>query len=116
MNDDRGMPMPLSLTTRKHERYRDGAASLDRPLVVPVPIRSSRDTHRTPNRGNGTVERIRKGATVSADIGNLISASGRDVLGVSSIIETSADLHAAEIARSAALADLRGDYLNALMP
>ncbi|MGW5152849.1 hypothetical protein [Rhodococcus koreensis] len=65
---------------------------------------------------NDTVERIRKGAAVSADIGSLVAASGCDVLGVSSIIETSADLHAAEIARSGALADLRGDYLNALMP
>ncbi|MFC9361289.1 hypothetical protein ACFTZB_32515 [Rhodococcus sp. NPDC057014] len=65
---------------------------------------------------NDTVERIRKGAAVSADIGSLVAASGCDVLGVSSIIETFADLHAAEIARSRALADLRGDYLNALMP
>lgn len=65
---------------------------------------------------NDTVERISKGADVSADIGTLVAASGHDVLGVSSIIETSADLHAAEAARSSALAEVRGDYLNALMP
>ncbi|WP_160093873.1 hypothetical protein [Rhodococcus sp. T7] len=65
---------------------------------------------------NDTVERISKGASVSANIGALVAASGHDVLGASSIIDTSADLHSAESARSSALAEVRGDYLNALMP
>ncbi|MFK4362379.1 hypothetical protein [Rhodococcus sp. 27YEA6] len=65
---------------------------------------------------NDTIERISSSVGIDTALDDLIADSGSDELGSTRIVATTADLQHAQVARSKAIAEVRGDYLNALRP
>lgn len=65
---------------------------------------------------NATIERISSSVGIDNALDDLIADSGSDEIGSTRIVATTVDLHQAQVARSKALAEVRGDYLNALRP
>lgn len=63
-----------------------------------------------------TIRRISKSVAIDERMDKLVRESGRDVEGSSNINSSTDGVHQAEIARSSALSEVRGDYLNALSP
>lgn len=63
---------------------------------------------------NATIERISGSVGIDNALDALIADSGSNELGSTRITATTADLQQAQAARSKALAEVRGDYLNAL--
>lgn len=63
---------------------------------------------------NATIERITSSVGIDNALDDLIADSGSDEIGSTRIVATTADLQQAQVARSKALAEVRGDYLNAL--
>lgn len=74
-----------------------------------------RDRLRAVQIQTSTVYRISKIGRVEEQLDELVRQSGHDVAGSSRIDSSTTELHQAEIARSAALAEVRGDYLSALL-
>lgn len=64
---------------------------------------------------SATVDRLSRSVGTDEKLAKLVGQSGHDVDGTSQIEASTSDLHEAAIARSAALAEVRGDYLTALM-
>jgi hypothetical protein len=94
---------------------------LDTNVVQPVMERITslseyRDRLRAVQIQTQTIRRIGKSAGIDERMDKLVAKSGRDVEGSSNIKSSTDEVHQAEIARSSALAEVRGDYLNALLP
>ncbi|MFZ2174547.1 MAG: hypothetical protein WAW17_11010 [Rhodococcus sp. (in: high G+C Gram-positive bacteria)] len=75
-----------------------------------------RDRLRALQSQTATVYRISKSEGIDEQLGELVRQSGHDIDGSSRIDSSATELRQAEIARSTALAEVRGDYLNALLP
>ncbi len=65
---------------------------------------------------NAAIERIGSSVGIDNALDALIAGSGSNELGSSRITASTAELQQAQAARSKALAEVRGDYLNALRP
>lgn len=94
---------------------------LDTNVVQPVMERITslseyRDRLRAVQIQTQTIRRIGKSAGIDERMDKLVAKSGRDVEGSSNIKSSTDEIHQAEVARSSALAEVRGDYLNALLP